>query len=53
MTEECGTLTEALCTALWRSDSLHDERKDDGSTDIDSLDALEYSVERDMQRLCG
>ena len=53
VTEECGTLTEALCTALWRSDSLHDERKDDGSTDIDSLDALEYSVERDMQRLCG
>lgn len=53
VTERCDSLTEALCTAHWRSDSLRDERKDDGSSDIDSLDALEYAIERDMQRLCG
>ena len=26
-----------------------DERLDDGSTDIDSLDAFEYTIERDMR----
>ena len=28
-----------------------DERLDDGSTDIDSLDAFEYTIERDMREL--
>ena len=28
-----------------------DERLDDGSTDIDSLDAFEYTIERDMKYL--
>lgn len=28
-----------------------DERLDDGSTDIDSLDAFEYTIERDMRDL--
>lgn len=38
------TVKDALCEALW--DSKHeDERLDDGTTDIDTLDAMEYSVE--------
>ena len=28
-----------------------DVRLDDGSTDIDSLDAFEYTIERDMKML--
>ena len=28
-----------------------DERLDDGSSDIDSLDAMEYTIERDMKDL--
>ena len=44
------TVENALCEALW--DVKHpDERLDDGSTDIDSLDALEYSLEPDMKNL--
>ncbi len=39
----CENLIQAFRTALW--DSKHpDERLDDGTTDIDSLDACEYSV---------
>lgn len=36
-------ITEAFQDALWNSKS-QDERLDDGTTDIDSLDAFEYSV---------
>lgn len=44
------TVEDALCEALW--DLKHpDERLDDGSTDIDSLDALEYSLEPDIKIL--
>ena len=43
----------ALSTALYRQDGTHDERLDNGSTDIDSLDALEYSIERDAMKLIG
>ena len=52
ITSRCKTLSRALCTALWRPDSHMDERRDDGSSDIDSLDALEYCIERDSKRLC-
>lgn len=38
------TVKNALCEALW--DAKHtDERLDDGTTDIDTLDAFEYSIE--------
>lgn len=42
------TLRDALSTALW-SGAHHgiDERLDDGTTDIDTLDAFEYTIERD------
>lgn len=44
------TVESALCEATW--DLKHpDERLDDGSTDIDSLDALEYSLEPNMKIL--
>ena len=35
----------------WREKMGKDERLDDGSTDIDSLDAFEYTIERDMKYL--
>ncbi len=46
---EAGSLRDALATALW-SGKHHgkDERLDDGTTDVDSLDAFEYAIERDM-----
>lgn len=44
---ECPHLIEALKSAVWDGRSIHrDERLDDGSTNIDSLDAFEYSIER-------
>ncbi|MGN1338807.1 MAG: PBSX family phage terminase large subunit [Oscillospiraceae bacterium] len=44
---ECPHLIEALKSAVWDEKSIHkDVRLDDGSTNIDSLDAFEYSIER-------
>lgn len=52
-TDECETLSQALQDAVWDSSKEDDVRLDDGSTDIDSLDALEYTYERDIKRLLG
>ena len=42
----------ALSDAVWDKEVKDkDERLDDGSTDIDSLDAFEYTIERDMKYL--
>ena len=44
------TVSSALCEAVW--DEKHeDQRLDDGSTDIDTLDAFEYSIEPEMINL--
>ncbi len=44
---ECPHLIDALNSAVWDEHSIHkDVRLDDGSTNIDSLDAFEYSIER-------
>lgn len=44
---ECPHLIDALKSAVWDERSIHrDVRLDDGSTNIDSLDAFEYSIER-------
>ena len=51
MTEECGTLREAMEDAVWNPKSAEDERLDDGSTDIDSLDAYEYTIEREIREI--
>ena len=41
--EECQTLVEAISSALWDSNAKEDTRLDDFSTDIDTIDAWEYS----------
>ena len=48
MTDDCGTLKAAMTDAVWNPKSTEDERLDDGSTDIDSLDAFEYTIEREI-----
>ena len=48
----CAHTIDALRSALW--DSRHvteDVRLDDGTTNIDSLDAMEYSFEREIPNL--
>lgn len=52
ITEGCKSLKTAFSDAVWNQDVKDkDERLDDGSTDIDSLDAFEYTIERDMKYL--
>lgn len=48
ITEDCETLSKAFQDAVYDSKSQEEERLDDGSTDIDSLDAFEYTIERDI-----
>lgn len=48
-TEDCESLVEALCTAVYDPKKFDDERLDDGTSDIDTLDAFEYSWERDIK----
>lgn len=45
LSADCATLKNALLSAVWK-EGTQDVRLDDGSTDIDSLDAFEYCVER-------
>ncbi len=52
ITKECETLKDAFNTAVYNPKEVtKDERLDDGTSDIDSLDAFEYSFEKDMKRL--
>lgn len=52
ITDDCETLKVALTDAVWNKDIKDkDERLDDGSSDIDTLDAFEYTFERDMKYL--
>lgn len=52
ITDDCESLVTALSDAVWNKEVKDkDERLDDGSTDIDSLDAFEYTIERDMKEL--
>lgn len=48
ITSDCLTLKKALQDAVYNSKVLQEERLDDGSTDIDTLDAFEYTIERDI-----
>ncbi len=51
MQNQCITLEDALTTALWNEKNLtEDERLDDGTSDVDTLDAFEYTYERDISR---
>ena len=49
--EECETLVDALCSALWNSEAKEDERLDDFTSDIDTLDAFEYSFTLFMKNI--
>lgn len=54
VTEDCESLETAFKDAVWNKEKSikdGDVRLDDGSTDIDSLDAFEYTIERDMKML--
>lgn len=47
----CESLTKALTTAVWNPKILtEDKRLDDGTSDIDTLDAFEYTFERDISK---
>lgn len=48
----CPVTIKAMCDAVYDGkDPTKDVRLDDGTTNIDSLDALEYSVEKLMQTI--
>ena len=52
--DECDSLIDAMSDALWSDKpdkNGKDERLDDFTTDIDSLDAYEYSYERYIKRI--
>ncbi|MGH0052265.1 MAG: terminase large subunit domain-containing protein, partial [Sphaerochaetaceae bacterium] len=44
--DNCKELIDAFHAAVWDEKSMDEKRLDNGSTNIDSLDALEYSLER-------
>ena len=47
----CESLVNALSTAVWNPKNLtKDERLDNGTSDIDTLDAFEYTFERDISK---
>lgn len=51
MEHNCNTIVTAWCTAVWNPKNVvDDERLDDGTSDIDTLDAFEYTVERYISR---
>lgn len=47
----CKHTIEAFQTAIWKPNTDKDTRLDDGSINIDSLDAQEYSTEKYMNRI--
>lgn len=50
-TEECETFEQAISMAVWDPKKIELERLDDGTSDIDTLDAFEYTFERRMKKL--
>lgn len=50
--KQCDSFVSAACTAVWNPKNLtENERLDDGTSDIDSLDSFEYTIERYISRL--
>lgn len=49
--KHCTHTIEALKLAVWNDKKLFDERLDDGTSNIDSLDAMEYSTEAYQKQL--
>lgn len=50
-TKDCETLAEALEMAIWDDKKIEPIRLDDGTSDIDTLDAFEYSFEKFIKLL--
>lgn len=50
-TDNCKSLVEALSLAVYEDDKQEDTRLDNGTSDIDTLDAFEYSIENHLNRL--
>ena len=53
VSRSCPHLIDAFQSAIYDPDKFEDERLDDGTSDIDSLDAFEYSIEpyyKDLER---
>jgi PBSX family phage terminase large subunit len=48
---QCKNTIAALSGAMWDPDELTDTRLDDGTLNVDSLDAMEYSTEKFMQNI--
>ena len=49
-TDDCQSLEEAISMAVWNPKNTRLERLDDGTSDIDTLDAFEYSYEHDWKK---
>ena len=49
--EECKMFVDALSSALWDDEAKEDTRLDDFTTDIDTIDAWEYSWCRFMKQI--
>lgn len=49
-TEDTETYQEAVSMAVWDSKKIELVRLDDGTSDIDTLDAFEYTIERDYKK---
>lgn len=45
----CESLIIALLSAVWDDKKIEDKRLDNGTTDIDTLDAFEYSIESEIK----
>ena len=52
-TEDCKSLEEAFMNAVYDEKSLTDKRLDNGTSDVDTLDAYEYSWERYIKGYAG
>ena len=47
MADMCDSFEQAMCAAVWNPKKItENERLDDGTSDIDTLDAFEYTIER-------
>jgi hypothetical protein len=49
--KDCELLTAGLSCAVWDEKSEGDKRLDNFTSDIDILDAMEYSIERYMGKI--
>ena len=51
VSRKCPHLIDALQSAMYDPKQVDDVRLDDGTTDIDSLDAFEYTIEPHFKTL--